>query len=163
MSSETTDRIELFRAICQDIRVERERQGMAFSVIEDAKLKGADAANTPVIGYYIWRSDVEAGKPTQIEFGIYNPTGKSWHSVNLSLFFGPAHFIRDAGIAIAGRDTRWPYLSLQQKLAADAINTKFLFDYVVPAGMVPGTYYGNVVLWRYEQLWDRLFYFQNVR
>lgn len=163
MSNDVTARVESFLADIKSIGIARQQHGMAFSAIDDAMLSAAFAANTPGIGYWSLWPEVDAGKPTYIEFGIYNTTNQYWHSVNLSLFFGPTHFIADVGLAIAGRDNRWPHISARTELLATAIHTNVRFDYTVPADILPATYFGNVVLWRYEQLWDRNFYYQSVR
>ena len=163
MPAENNGNVESHLAAITAYAVKGQEPGSAVETIDKEKLASALASNTPLIGSWVWRLDVALGAKTYVIFNIYNPTNTYWHSVNLSLFFGPAHFISDVGLAIAGRDNRWTQLSGRTELQPGTIHTPIRFDFTVPVGVDPSTYFGNVVLWRYAQVFDRNFYYQTVR
>jgi hypothetical protein len=144
------------------LREEARQQGQAFSGLSEEelvkKIKG-ETSNSPYIYSMGWTSGTTSGSTANFTVYISNPDPTGYYPMFASIFFGVANFLDDIGEGLSGRDTKWPYLSSAPfSIAASGATANKSFSYVVPTGIAPSTYLGNVVVWRGE-LHDKGVYF----
>jgi hypothetical protein len=148
---EVRDEVEQRLREIELLREEARQQGHAFfGLSEDElvkKIKG-ETSNSPYIYSMSWSSGTTSGNTDNFTVSIANPDPTDYYPVFASIFFGVANFLDDIGEGLSGRDTRWPYLSSAAFGIAAAANTNKSFSYVVPTGIPPSTYLGNVIVWR---------------
>ena len=139
---------------------EAQRQGLRFACLSEEnlvkKIRG-DSSKSPYFYMQGWSGGMP-GYSTDFFIYIANPDPIDHDSMFVSIFFGAGNFVDDIGMALAGRDTQWPFLTTARfSLAAGAIIEK-TFTYKVPTGIPPSTYIGNAVVWKGQYL-DKGFYF----
>jgi hypothetical protein len=97
-----------------------------------------------------WTSGATSGATTAVfSPTVVNPDPYAYPQLFVTLFFGATSFVDDVGQALAARDTRLPYMSIESLLAAGPGTsvTPNLF-YPVPSSSPLGDHWGNAVLWQ---------------
>jgi hypothetical protein len=128
-------------------REDANRHGHRFACLTEEELSKRISDDTPYIGAVGWSGNSRPGDKAYVMIWISNPGPVVQYGMFVSIFFGIANFVADIGVALAGRDQRWPVLSTRFTLAAGDTVTPRL-TYTVPRGIPLTEYVGNVVLWQ---------------
>lgn len=141
--SQLREQIEILKEMARE-------QGQAFSSLDDDQLTKkvtGETSNSPFIYAQSWTSGTTSGSSASYTVYVRNPDPVSYYPVYATIFFGLGNFF-GADQAWNGRDQRWPQVSSDRSLFPANSDRSFTFNYTVPAGLAPGTYNGNVVVWQ---------------
>lgn len=136
---------------------EARREGLAFAALTEdqlvSRLTGKpeeEGANSPFFMTRSWSSGGIAGRSMAVFIPtVANPDPVGYSDLFVTLFFGATGFLADIGQAIAGRDTRLPYMSKESLLApgpGTSVTPQLM--QLIPASTPPGDYWGDAVLWQ---------------
>ncbi|MBI2866912.1 MAG: hypothetical protein HYX97_01095 [Chloroflexi bacterium] len=148
------------------LKQEAEKQGLMFQSLSEEellrKVRGK-SSHSPFISSWSWKNLTSAGSTTYLNVWAFNPDSFAWHTVFLSMFFGPPNFFDDIAQAWLHRDTRWPELSTGPfSIPAGAISPGQNFTFA--AASVPSTtYHGLATLWRGSFFGKQFNFFDAVR
>jgi hypothetical protein len=123
---------------------------LKFSSLSEDELLGKvrrQTAKSPYIYAQAWTSGTSIGAPASYAVYISNPDPTGYYPTFVSIFFGVANFLDDIAEALAGRDQRWPYLTIAPFSLASGATTTQTFNYTTPSGIVASTYLGNSLVW----------------
>jgi hypothetical protein len=126
------------------------QRGLAFAGLTkeelERKIKG-ETSKSPYIYGETWTSTGTSGSSATYQVNVSNPDPNWYYPVFVTIYFGLGNFADDVAEAVAGRDSRWPYVSSERTFLAAGGTMSPTFKYTVPTGIPAGTYLGNAVLW----------------
>jgi hypothetical protein len=143
------------------LRQQAQQQGISFSAPSKAQLEKkirGETSNSPYFTGHGWVSGTTLGSPASVHFSVANSDPIGYHNVFVSVFFGVGNFVDHVADAIAGRETRWPYMSTPPFSLAPGASSLQFFNYNTPSIVERSTYIGNALLWAGE-LHDKGTYF----
>jgi hypothetical protein len=133
----------------EHLRQRAKERGERFEALTEKELMNKITGKTsksPYIWGQSWGSVVPGGSMTYTAYvNNPDPTGYSGTWLFGYLFFGPANFIVDRGLALNSIDDRFPHF-LQECTVAAASDTTMSFTIEVPSTIRPGIYLGNCFL-----------------
>jgi hypothetical protein len=149
--SEAEIRAEV-RRLLEEIELLKEqhaRRGLSFASLTEEelaqKIRG-ETSKSPFFYWQGWTAATTPGNAAYIEVGYRNPDPTFWQ-ICVTMFFGLANFAADITATLAGRHTRWPYVSDAPTIVSAGGSGSAKFNYTTPM-VERGTYLGNTVLWQ---------------
>jgi hypothetical protein len=105
-------------------------QGLTKEELE-RKVKG-ETSKSPYIYGESWTSSTTIGGPAYYQPNVSNPDPNQYFPVYVTIYFGLGNFADDIAEAVAGRDTRWPYVSSATAVLAPNGTMNPMFRYTRP-------------------------------